>query len=112
MLIHCSGRRSRSSATAAAERSWFEIGIGGSNVPVLGLLLFVGFFFATAAFAAGEPPAGMVMSVSGSVTPALAAMSEIPADTPLRLAEDAELTFLHYGRCKLVTVTGGTVNLV
>jgi hypothetical protein len=58
-----------------------------------------------------EPPAALVMAVSGSTTPAVAAMSEIPSGAPLRLAPGAELTLLHYARCKMVTVTGGTVTV-
>ena len=66
---------------------------------------------AIAALAAEEPPAGVVMSLSGTTTPPIAAMSEIPAGTPLQLAPGAELTFLHYAHCKLVTVNGGTLSL-
>jgi hypothetical protein len=60
---------------------------------------------------ADEPPVALVMAVSGSITPSIAAMSEIPSGSPLRLAPGAELTFLHYARCKMVTVNGGTVTV-
>ena len=63
------------------------------------------------ALAQATPPAGLVMSLSGTTTPPLAAMAEIPAGTPVQLAPGTELTFLHYGRCKLVTVSGGTLSL-
>jgi hypothetical protein len=68
-------------------------------------------WLALPAFAAGEPPAGLVMAVAGTTTPPLPAMAEIPAGTPVQLAPGAQLTFLHYGRCKLVTVSGGTLTL-
>ena len=60
---------------------------------------------------AADPPAGIVMSVSGPTTPSLSAMAEIPAATAIRLDPATALTFLHYLRCQLVTVTGGTVTL-
>jgi hypothetical protein len=61
--------------------------------------------------AAGEPPAGIVMALSGSTAPPLAEMAEIPAGTPLHLLPGTQLTFLVYARCKLVTVAGGTLTL-
>jgi hypothetical protein len=61
--------------------------------------------------AAGGPPAGIVMSVTGATTPRLAAYAEIPADSGVQISRGASLTFLHYERCKLVTVTGGTLML-
>src|SRR5262249_34575782 len=33
------------------------------------------------------------------------------AHTAIKLGSDAELTFLHYGKCKLITVAGGTLQL-
>ena len=57
------------------------------------------------------PPAALVMAISGAVMPEIAVMSEIPSDVSLKLAPAAELTFLHYGRCKLVTVSGGTLTV-
>ncbi|MBV9827312.1 MAG: hypothetical protein JO001_16860 [Alphaproteobacteria bacterium] len=64
-----------------------------------------------AALAAGDPPAGVVMALSGSTMPALAPMSEIPSGVPIKLAPDAELTLLDYARCKTVRVSGGTVTM-
>src|SRR5262249_18529059 len=58
-----------------------------------------------------QPPVGLVMSLSGSITPRLAAMAEIPAGTSLQLAPGTHLTFLHYGLCKLVTVSGGALSI-
>ena len=60
---------------------------------------------------ATEPPAGIVMEVTGSTTPPMQEMTEIPAGTPIRLGPGAQLTFLHYRRCKLVTVVEGSVTL-
>ena len=61
--------------------------------------------------AADEPAAGLVMALSGGVTPGLAVMSEIPAETSLRIDSGAQLTFLHYAKCKLVTVSSGSVTV-
>jgi hypothetical protein len=61
--------------------------------------------------AASGPPAGIVMSVTGVTTPRLAAYAEIPSDSGVQISRGASLTFLHYERCKLVTVTGGTLML-
>jgi hypothetical protein len=62
--------------------------------------------------AAAEPDAaGIVMKVTGQTTPDLPVRTEIPADTAIKLGPAAELTFLHYRKCKLVTVVGGTLEL-
>jgi hypothetical protein len=60
---------------------------------------------------AAEPPPGLVMATSGPSNPPMAAMLEIPADTPIHLGSSSKLTFLHYLRCKVVTVVGGSVTL-
>ena len=77
----------------------------GAIVP----LFLVGLVLAPAF--ADEAPAGLLMSLSGSTSPPLAAMSELPSASPLQLAAGTELTFLHYAKCKLITVTGGTLTL-
>jgi hypothetical protein len=51
------------------------------------------------------------MKIAGETTPALSLMGEIPANTPIHLAPQTELTFLHYTECKLVNVAGGTLTL-
>jgi hypothetical protein len=62
--------------------------------------------------AAAEPDAaGIVMKVTGQTTPDLPVRTEIPADTAIELGPAVELTFLHYRKCKLVTVVGGTLAL-
>jgi hypothetical protein len=38
-------------------------------------------------------------------------MAELPANASFQLPPDARVTFLHYARCKLVTVTGGTLTV-
>jgi hypothetical protein len=84
----------------------------GVRAAVWGALAAFGLIAAAqSAVAQSEPPVGLVMALTGSTSPPVAAMAEIPAGTPLRLAPDAQLTFLHYGRCKLVTVSGGTLSL-
>src|SRR5712691_3490665 len=61
---------------------------------------------------AAEPDAaGMVIKVTGETTPDLPARTEIPAGTVIRLGPEVVLTFLHYRKCKLVTVAGGTLEL-
>jgi hypothetical protein len=62
--------------------------------------------------AAGEPDAaGIVMKVTGQTTPELPVRTEIPVDTAIKLGPAVELTFLHYRKCRLVTVAGGTLEL-
>jgi hypothetical protein len=75
------------------------------------LLLLSAGVLASPAFAAGEPPAALVMSLSGTTNPPVTAMAELPTGAPLQLAPGAELTFLHYAKCKLITVAGGTLNV-
>jgi hypothetical protein len=78
---------------------------------LLSLSLFITFSLRYSALAADDAPAGMVMVLSGSTTPTIAAMAEIPVGIPLRLASGTELTFLHYARCKLITVTDGSLTV-
>jgi hypothetical protein len=63
------------------------------------------------AVAQSEERVGLVMALSGQVTPPIAPMAEIAAGMPLHLSPGTRLTFLHYGRCKLITVAGGTLSL-
>jgi hypothetical protein len=60
---------------------------------------------------AAEPPAALVMDVSGSTEPTVTAMSEIASGTPLKLDAAARVTLLDYARCKAVTVSGGTITV-
>lgn len=60
---------------------------------------------------AAEPPAGIVMSVSGTTIPELLPRSEIAEHSPIRLEPGARLVLLHYRACLLITVTGGTIVL-
>jgi len=60
---------------------------------------------------AAEPPAGIVMMVSGVSDPPLSPMTEIASDTSIKLGPETKLTFLDYARCKLVTIVGGTLML-
>jgi len=80
---------------------------GGAS---LVLMVAAGVLFVLPADAT-EPPAGMVMEVTGTTIPPMAEMTEISADTSVRLEPGAQLTFLHYRGCKLVTVAGGSVTL-
>ena len=60
---------------------------------------------------AQEPPAAMVMAVSGKTAPPVAAMAEIASGTKLQLDPGTELTVLDYARCKMVTVSGGSLTV-
>jgi hypothetical protein len=60
--------------------------------------------------AAADDPPGMVLNLSGTTVPALREHEEIPADTAVQLGSGT-LTFVHYQKCKRVTVTGGIVTL-
>ena len=78
----------------------------------LGAFLTIGFIVATKLAVAQEGrPAGLVMALSGTTNPPVVAMAEIAADRALHLAPGTRLTFLHYGLCKQVTVSGGTLSI-
>jgi hypothetical protein len=67
--------------------------------------------FLPAVASADEPPAAMVMAVSGKTAPPVSAMSEIASGAKLLLDPGTELTVLDYARCKMVTVTGGSLTV-
>jgi hypothetical protein len=73
--------------------------------------LAFGVFASLTPLGAAETAAGIVMAVTGTTDPPLSAMTEIAADSPIKLGSDGKLTFLDYARCKLVTVSGGTLTL-
>ncbi len=77
---------------------------------VLGSIFFA-LMLAAATSARCGSPAGIVMAITGKTEPPVEVMAEILANSPIRLLGTAELTFLHYSRCKLVTVEGGTLSL-
>ena len=77
----------------------------------LSAALFASLLTTMPALAAEPDAAGIVMSVTGQTTPDLPIRTEIPADTEIKLGPGVELTFLHYRKCKLVTVAGGTLEL-
>ena len=77
----------------------------------LSAALLAGLLTMTPALAAEPAAAGIVMKVTGQTTPDLPIRAEIPADTAIQLGPAVELTFLHYRKCKLVTVVGGTLEL-
>src|SRR3984893_2900697 len=68
-------------------------------------------FTMTPALAVEPVAAGIVMKITGQTTPDLPVRTEIPADTAIKLGPAVELTFLHYRKCQLVTVAGGTLEL-
>ena len=77
----------------------------------LSAALFASLLTTMPALAAEPDAAGIVMSVTGQTAPDLPIRTEIPADTEIKLGPGVELTFLHYRKCKLVTVAGGTLEL-
>jgi hypothetical protein len=78
----------------------------GLSAALVGCLLI-----AMPALAAEPEAAGIVMKITGQTTPDLPIRTEILADTAIKLGPAAELTFLHYRKCKFVTVAGGTLEL-
>jgi hypothetical protein len=77
----------------------------------LSAVLFASLLMTMPALAAEPDAAGIVMKVTGQTTPDLPVRTEIPADTPIKIGPTVELTFLHYRKCKFVTVVGGTLEL-
>ena len=61
--------------------------------------------------AAEEPPAAMVMAISGKTVPPVSAMSEIASGAKVQLDPGTELTVLDYARCKMVTISGGSLTV-
>jgi hypothetical protein len=60
---------------------------------------------------AAEPPAAMVMAITGGSDPELSPMSEIPSGQHVHLSATTEITVFDYARCKMVTVVGGTLTV-
>jgi hypothetical protein len=59
-----------------------------------------------------EPPAALVLDVSGTVSPAVQRHTEVPGRTSLALNPSGRITFVHYRTCRVVTVAGGTVRIL
>lgn len=57
--------------------------------------------------AAAADAVALIMSVSGKVSPDIAAYSEISAETAIDLGADGRVSFVHYPSCRQVTVLGG-----
>lgn len=57
--------------------------------------------------AAAADAVALIMSVSGKVTPEVAAYSEITPETSIDLGKDGRISFVHYPSCRQVTVLGG-----
>jgi hypothetical protein len=77
----------------------------------VGLALLQACIMLPASASAADAPAGIVMAMNGASEPPLSPMTEITANAPIRLEAGSKLIFLEYGRCKLVTVTGGVLTL-
>lgn len=67
---------------------------------------------AVAALAAGPPAraevSGLILEVSGTTQPHLAAFSEIPTNEVIKLGRDARIKVVHYRSCRVLTLTGGS----
>lgn len=64
--------------------------------------------FGLAAAAAGAAaPAALAIDVSGGIEPAVEPFSELNVGDKLELADDAQITFLHYATCEEVVIRGG-----
>jgi hypothetical protein len=83
----------------------------GRRYGLAAIACILGMFAAAASSGASETPAGIVMSVTGKTDPPLSPMTEIAAGQSVSLGDGVTLTFLDYARCKLVTVSGGTLTL-
>jgi hypothetical protein len=59
-----------------------------------------------------EPPAALILDISGAVSPPVQRHTEVPGRTSLALDAGGRLTFVHYRTCRVVTVTGGTVRIL
>jgi hypothetical protein len=66
--------------------------------------------WATGASVAAARSVALAMEVIGGVQPTLEAMSELVDGQTLRLADGAELEFIHYPACQIVRVRGGTLS--
>jgi hypothetical protein len=53
--------------------------------------------------------AGLVLEVTGSTQPSLAPYDELPERATVTLGPDAHLVFVHYGTCRQVTISGGSL---
>ena len=90
---------------------------GTQNIPLFGLhlglawilALFVAFSLGPNPALAGKP-AALALDVSGTTKPAIDPFSELETKTPIELAPDATIEFLHYRSCKAITVQGGRLN--
>jgi hypothetical protein len=61
---------------------------------------------------AQEPMTALATSVAGTTQPNIAPMSEIPANTTIRVGQGSRLTLIHYQNCTTETITGGTVTVL
>ncbi len=72
--------------------------------------------FALALFGAGQaqgaaPGVALAMAISGDISPPVQAFSEIESSAVLQLGSSSSITFVHYEKCTMVSVTGGEVRL-
>lgn len=60
---------------------------------------------------AADDPAALILDIMGASEPELFPFSELVIGTKVALADDATLSFVHYGTCREVTVTGGEITM-
>lgn len=58
---------------------------------------------------AADDPAALILDIAGASEPELFPFSEVTAGAKVALADDATLTFVHYGSCREVSMTGGEI---
>ncbi len=63
---------------------------------------------ATAALAAGTPVA-LVMELAGTTTPRVDVHQELTSDARIALGKSTRIAVLHYQKCMILTVRGGTL---
>jgi hypothetical protein len=74
------------------------------------ITIFICLFFFAAAEAKAGKPAALALDVSGPTAPAIEPFSELETKSPIELAPDTTIEFLHYATCQAVTVRGGRLN--
>ena len=77
------------------------------SVGLAGGLALAALLAGTPAAPAADRVAAMVLDVAGTTVPPIEAYSELADRTTVTLQPGTHLTFIHYGSCKQVTVTGG-----
>ena len=76
-----------------------------------GLIVFALALFGAAQAQSAAPGVALAMAISGDISPPVQAFSEIESSAVLQLGDSSSITFVHYEKCTMVSVTGGEVRL-